>query len=320
MRFVAAAALTLVLSLPAAAADSFEDGFQAAARGTFAGEFLGLGAGARAAAMGGAYSAVVDEASAVYWNPAAMTRVARRSATLMHAAALNASSYEYGSYVQNEGVLGAFGFGAQYFSPGRFVRTNEAGVSVGNVTPYDMALSWSYAREVGGFSLGASAKVVDSRIVNSASAGALDVGLLSPALLDDRLRLAFTAVNFGGDTMVFDQAGAKLPLAVRGGGAYQLLPSLLVSADAVFGQSDRPYGALGAEYRLGGPGYRLSDARGWGFAARAGLNTQTIGSVDGFTAVAMGFGVSLHGAAIDYAFAPFGGLGQVHRLSITCAF
>ena len=154
-----AAGLAMVL---AASAASAAVGFSEAARATTAADFLGLGAGARAAAMGGAYSAAVDEASAVYWNPAAMTLVKHRSATLMHEALFNSSSYEYGAYVQNEGALGAFGFGAQYFTPGRIVQTNEAGSSVGSVLPYDMALSWSYAREFRGFSFGVTAKTTCS--------------------------------------------------------------------------------------------------------------------------------------------------------------
>jgi len=309
-----------VLALLASSAGAA--GFSASARGTAAGEFLNLGAGARAAALGGAYSAVADDASAVYWNPAAMTRVERRSLALMHAALLNAGSYEYGAYVQNEGKMGAFGFGAQYFAPGRIVQTNEAGASLGTVAPYDMAFTWSYAHELYGWSLGGSAKVVDSRIINSASAGAFDIGVLSPALLDERLRLAAAASNLGGDTMVFDQAGAPLPLVARAGAAYRLLPAFLVSADAVFPKTDRPYAAAGAEYRLGAGGSerRLAETGTWGFAARAGFNSETIGSVDGFSGVAMGFGVATRGFEIDYAFAPYGGLGQAHRFSLTCSF
>lgn len=309
MRRALAAAGTLALAASLASAGDFSS----SGRATTAGDFLGLGAGARAAAMGGAYSAVVDQAEAVYWNPAAMTRVERRSATMMHSVQLNASSYEYGSYVQNEGAMGAFGFGVQYFTPGRVVQTNESGTSLGNIVPYDMALSWSYARVLAGFSLGASAKIVDSRIINSASAGALDLGALSPALLDGRLRLAFTAVNLGGDTMVFDQMGAKLPPALRAGAAYRLLPDLLLSVDGAFPQRDNPSAALGAEYLL-------ESAGAWSFAARAGFDSRTVGGVDGLTGAAMGFGVATRGASVDYAFAPLGGLGQVHRLSLTCSF
>lgn len=302
---------------PAASAAGFSD----ASRGTAAGEFLNLGAGARAAAMGGAYAAVADDANAVYWNPAAMTRVARRSLTLMHAAVLNSGSYEFGAFVDDEGPrVGAFGFGVQYFVPGRIVQTSEAGAYLGNIIPYDMAFTWSYAHELAGWSLGGSAKVVDSRIINSASAGALDLGVLSPALAGDRLRLAFTATNLGGDTMVFDQTGAKLPLALRAGAAYRLLPALLLSADAAFPRSDNPYAALGVEYRIADESGGRFDERRWRFDARGGFSTQTLGSVDGLTGVSMGFGIARGRAGVDYAFAPYGGLGQMHRLSLTCSF
>ncbi|RMH62025.1 MAG: hypothetical protein D6677_10845 [Calditrichaeota bacterium] len=39
----------------------------------YAGEFLYLGAGARGTALGGAYTALVNDAGAAYWNPAALT-------------------------------------------------------------------------------------------------------------------------------------------------------------------------------------------------------------------------------------------------------
>ena len=41
------------------------------------GSDLGLGVGARAMAMGGAFSAVADDANAVYWNPAGLTQLDR---------------------------------------------------------------------------------------------------------------------------------------------------------------------------------------------------------------------------------------------------
>lgn len=51
----------------------------------YAGEFMRLGFGARSWAMGGAYVAVSSDATSVYWNPANLTRVARRDLTLTHA-------------------------------------------------------------------------------------------------------------------------------------------------------------------------------------------------------------------------------------------
>jgi hypothetical protein len=66
-----------------------------------AGEFMALGAGARALGMGGAFGAVADDASAVYWNPAGIAGIEKRQALAMHAEQFgNLVNYNFGSYVQ----------------------------------------------------------------------------------------------------------------------------------------------------------------------------------------------------------------------------
>ncbi|HOX28986.1 MAG TPA: hypothetical protein PLQ76_07535 [bacterium] len=58
---------------------------------------LGMGAGARAIGMGGAFIALGDDASAVFWNPAAMTKVSKTQETIM--LDTNPSRYSFKSIV-----------------------------------------------------------------------------------------------------------------------------------------------------------------------------------------------------------------------------
>lgn len=50
----------------------------------YAGEFLTLGMGARAAGLGGAYSSIASDATAPYWNPAGVPLVDQKEILLMH--------------------------------------------------------------------------------------------------------------------------------------------------------------------------------------------------------------------------------------------
>ena len=50
----------------------------------YAGEFLGLGAGARSAALGSAYVALADDATAGYWNAAGLSALSGRQVHLTH--------------------------------------------------------------------------------------------------------------------------------------------------------------------------------------------------------------------------------------------
>src|SRR6266487_6212781 len=102
------------------------------AEGTTAANFLKLGVGARALAMGEAYSAVADDANALYWNPAGLTRIYHAEATFMHAAYLANSFYDYAAYGTHLGKHGALGAGVQYFSAGRITQTDVTGNDVGD--------------------------------------------------------------------------------------------------------------------------------------------------------------------------------------------
>ena len=206
-----------------------------------------------------------------------------------------------------------FGLGFQYFAAGPLTETDPSGAELDTLQPYDMAFYWSYARLIAGFSVGASVKLIDSRIVTSDSAGAIDLGVLSPSFWDGRLRLAFTATNLGRDMLQFDQSYEPLPMALRLGSSCQITKAWLASLDAAFPRGDRPYGALGTEYWFNADGI-------WKFAGRMGFNSQTIGSIDGFTGLAFGFGIASRSFSVDYGLVPFGGLGQSHRMSVTFNF
>ena len=110
--------LPLVIASPAAAT-------------RLAGEFMALGAGARALGMGGAFGAVADDASAVYWNPAGIAGIEKRQALAMHAEQFgDLVNYNFGSYVQPTHLIDparkpAFGVGLIHLGVPDQIVTNQ---------------------------------------------------------------------------------------------------------------------------------------------------------------------------------------------------
>ncbi len=306
-----------VLLARAAGAQSFGSG----GAGTAAADFLEQGVGARAIAMGGAYAAVADDATALYWNVADLTNIRKRSVVLMHSQYLASTFYDYGAYAQNLGRAGAFGLGLQYLNEGSIAETDANFNTIGGLSPYALALSAGYANKVeglrtlsalNGFSLGLTAKFIRSAILETAQTGAVDVGALSPYYFDDHARFALAAQNLGG-ALHYEQAFENLPVILKAGSVFEITGRWIASVDAGAPRDDAPYVAAGTEYFF-------PIIHEWTLAGRLGYNSRTLPGIAGVTGVSAGLGFGHRDLDVDYAIVPYGGLGITNTVSVAFKF
>lgn len=276
--------------------------------GSSAFPFLKLPAGARSAAVGGASAALLDDAFAVFSNPAAAAAAPFSEISLAHNAWAEGLGQETAAIALRRGHWG-FGAGANLLLGGGLDGYGPLGAPAESFDYSESAFVLSAARSLSGkFYAGAALKpLYQSAGAQSAFGVSGDVGILYAA---GPLRLAAAARNMGPDFKLYSE-GFPLPANYAAAGAWRWRFGLAAACEAgVFGDSGW-YAAAGAELPLKlspseevvfRAGYRLSDA------GQAG---------SGFSA---GGGVALSRLRIDYALTPLGAFGSAHRVSLSYRF
>jgi hypothetical protein len=149
--------------------------------GTSAAQFLKLGAGARAAALGGAFVALSGDAATLYWNPAGAAAARHRTLQVSYTDLYVDLAYGFVGYIEPLGPLGSLGVHACYLRAGDIeITTLQQPNGTGEFySVHSLALGLSYARAVTDrLAMGVTAKYVQEGIYNeTARALAFDGGV-----------------------------------------------------------------------------------------------------------------------------------------------
>jgi hypothetical protein len=294
--------------------------------------------------MGGAFVAVADDASALYWNPGALGLVSGTRLSASHTEWLGGVRYEWVGFAQPLGRYATVGVSAKIVTSGDVTHT------VATSGGYEESGSFQYGTRhiafgvgsgrVGDFRFGGGFEVMREALTFSDAASDVDE-------LDSRV----TALHFGGlyytpvnglrvggalrnlgEGSRFASVSSPLPRTLQFGCAYtirvesaapeELPPELATTelpkektssgevtfaSDLLFLREESPALRIGTEYRFRN-----------GFAARVGYRTD--GQFDVVSRLSGGLGYATETYDVDYAFVPVGELGNVHRVSFTLFF
>ncbi len=312
--------------------------------GTTVAQFLKIGVSARSIAMGGAFVAIANDASAIYTNPAGLAVVNGYQAMFTHTNWIAGTSYDFGTLSLNMYEAGTLAFMVSSFSSGDMdVTTVEEPNGTGErFSTQDIALGVAYARSLTpNFSIGFSGKYIHQRLWHmSAGTMAFDVGLLyktpfwgvdlgaSIRNFGSKMRLDGRDIKFAADpdnqnvgnvsvvNAEYEMQYYALPLYFQVGLAKDVIKTdahrITVAVDAITPNDNYEALNTGMEY-------------GWKEMVflRAGYKSLfQKDSEEGFTA---GFGLKIRMVGttklvLDYAYADMGRLQKTERFSLSIQF
>jgi hypothetical protein len=301
-------------------------------------QFLKIGVGARAVAMGESFIAVANDASALFWNPAGVVELPANQVIASHTAYVVDISHEFFgvTYKLDEGQAVGLSFAALHMDDME-ITTETQPFGTGRFFSFgDIAIGATYSNKMTEqFSFGATIRYAEETLdVLKMRSVMLDLGTLYWTGLGST-RFAVTISNFGADVK------PKGRVTLANGGAISDFQSFSLPTTFKLGIAMEPLedenSRLTTSLQLNHPNDNSEHVRlGFEYAfrntffVRGGLK-RTIGqklfgadetSAEDFT---LGAGVavdlaSLSRVSADYAFARFGALGSIHRFSVTFTY
>lgn len=328
--------LSILLSVPAARAQLVPNlGGQRAGISSF--QFLKIGAGARAVALGETFVALANDASALYWNPAGLAQFSEHQIIFSHTEYVVDIKHEFLGGVYHLSEYDAVGLAlTSLHMEDMEITTETQPFGTGRYFSFgDVAVALSYSRKMTDqFSFGVTGRYVEETLDMLKMRGFMvDIGTFYWTGLGSA-RFAVVVSNFGGDVhpsgSLTRYDGAEVtsfqsfspPTLFKIGFAIEpveLESQRLTTSLELHHPNDNAENVhLGVEYA-------------WNemFFARIGVR-RTIGESllgrDNRNSSDVSFGVgvaaptSLAKISFDYAYANFNLLGSVHRLSLGLAF
>jgi long-subunit fatty acid transport protein len=170
--------------------------------GTTAAPFLGIGMGARANAMGGAFTAVADDIHALYWNPAGIAQSSRIQSGFTHTNWLIETQINWAGLTIPAGSVGTFGIAVSVLDYGTMevTKMNAQDGTGQTFSAQDLSAQITWAKMLTDrFSVGLSMKLINQSIYTASANGfALDVGFLfNTGLLKNGIKIGASVSNFG---------------------------------------------------------------------------------------------------------------------------
>lgn len=284
--------------------------------GTTGAQFLEIGVSPRADAIGGAFTAIADDASAIYYNPAGLVQLENKQVMLSRINYPADISYLFAGVAIPLGIGGVLGVGYYGLDAGDMNVTTPfypSGVEGWTFGVKDYAVSLSYGRFLTDrFSVGLTVKVIDELYEEERATGwAADVGTQYNTGWRN-FKITMLLANFGPD-MKFIAQEYPLPINFKFGGALDVLDGpahhAILAIEGSHPADNREKYNMGVEYTY----HKFASLRA-GQRFEHDLGGLSVGG-------GINFKISeTYKAHLDYGYQDFDALDEIHRFALTVDF
>ncbi len=286
--------------------------------GTSGAVFLKMNTGARPAAMGEAFTGLGGDANAFFYNPAGTAGIEKMEFMAQYGSWFQDIGYNAMSFVYPAKKWGTLGIGVINLSVTDIERrATDTSAPDGTFGASDYAYILHYSRPVTGtVDAGANVKIINQKIDDkTAGAVAGDAGVFWKTPYEG-LTAGLAVQNFGGE-IKFVNDGSPLPLTTRAGAGY-IFPAggganIALAADVVFPRDNDTQFCAGAEYTRVLP-------KDFSVAMRGGYKTVSQEKLGGLSGLTAGAGLHWKQFGLDFAWVPYGDLGDTFRYSLKMVF